>query len=441
MAIDFKSNINLGGLQLQKAALHPLSAAPSGPSEGQVYWNTDSDKLYVSDGTAWIDVSGDVRQIDAGGGISVSGGSGGTATVSLSHLGLESLTAIGGEAPVDSIFFYDVSASTSAYLTCSTSTGIEISGTVLQLDSIPNASLANSGITVTGGAGLTATAGATALGGTTTVDVGQGTGIDVTTNAVAVKGASALTDDTLVMWDDTNGKFIDSPLSDDGTSVTVGDSRNLIIAGNLTVQGATTTVDSNTVNIGDNILVLNADEAGTPSQDAGIEVERGTGTNASFLWIEGDDYWKTSGDFAIGNIAEITSVPAVSKFLIATGSNGITKYATLNNVASSLGMGNHTILLDAANRDNVQKNTDGDVYEVHHGLGTKFVTVTILHATTFEEVMVKTTRETTNKVKVHFAVAPSDGDYICMTSKVGVEDTGNIGANFGDTGGGGTEAP
>jgi hypothetical protein len=441
MAIDFKSNINLGGLQLQKAALHPLSSAPSNPAEGQVYWNTGDDKLYVSDGTAWIDVSGDVRQIDAGGGISVSGGSGGTATVSLSHLGLENLAAITGEAPVDSIFFYDVSASTSAYLTCSTSTGIEISGTVLQLDSIPNASLANSGITVTGGAGLTATAGATALGGTTTVDVGQGTGIDVTTNAVAVKGASALTDDTLVMWDDTNGKFIDSPLSDDGTSVTVGDSRNLIIAGNLTVQGATTTVDSNTVNIGDNILVLNADEAGTPSQDAGIEVERGTGTNASFLWIEGDDYWKTSGDFAIGNIAEITSVPAVSKFLIATGSNGITKYATLNNVASSLGMGNHTILLDAANRDNVQKNTDGDVYEVHHGLGTKFVTVTILHATTFEEVMVKTTRETTNKVKVHFAVAPSDGDYICMTSKVGVEDTGNIGANFGDTGGGGTEAP
>jgi hypothetical protein len=441
MAIDFKSNINLGGLQLQKAALHPLSSAPSNPAEGQVYWNTGDDKLYVSDGTAWIDVSGDVRQIDAGGGISVSGGSGGTATVSLSHLGLESLTAIGGEAPVDSIFFYDVSASTSAYLTCSTSTGIEISGTVLQLDSIPNASLANSGITVTGGAGLTATAGATALGGTTTVDVGQGTGIDVTTNAVAVKGASALTDDTLVMWDDTNGKFIDSPLSDDGTSVTVGDSRNLIIAGNLTVQGATTTVDSNTVNIGDNILVLNADETGDPSQDAGIEVERGTGTNASFLWIEGDDYWKTSGDFAIGNIAEITSVPAVSKFLIATGSNGITKYATLNNVASSLGMGNHTILLDAANRDNVQKNAGGDVYEVHHGLGTKFVTVTILDATSFEEVMVKTSRETTNKVKVHFAVAPSDGDYICMTSKVGVEDTGNIGANFGDTGGGGTEAP
>ena len=127
--------------------------------------------------------------------------------------------------------------------------------------------------------------------------------------------------------------------------------------------------------------------------------------------------------------------------MIATGSNNVTKYATLGNVASSLGLGNHTILLDAANRDNVQKNGTGEVYEVYHGLGTKYVMVTILDATTFEEVMVETTRPTANTVKVHFAVAPSDGDYICMTSKVGVEDTANAGANFGDTGGGGTEAP
>ena len=131
MAIKYKSNIDLGGLALQFATLHPASSAPTNPSptEGQVYWDTGDDKLYISDGSSWIDVSGDVRQIDAGGGIAVSGGSGGTATVSLSHLGLESLAAVSGESAVDSIFFYDVSESTSAYLTCSTSTGIEISGT------------------------------------------------------------------------------------------------------------------------------------------------------------------------------------------------------------------------------------------------------------------------------------------------------------------------
>ena len=56
---------------------------------------------------------------------------------------------------------------------------------------------------------------------------------------------------------------------------------NVIVGGNLTVNGTTTTVNSNTVNIGDNIIVLNSDETGTPSQNAGFEVERGTEDNVS----------------------------------------------------------------------------------------------------------------------------------------------------------------
>jgi len=447
MAIIYKSNIDLGGLQLQNAAIHPTDTQPATGTEGQVYFNTSSGnkKLYVYDGSAWIDVTGDIRSISAGTGIGVTNGSGGDAEVSLSHLGLESLTAISSES-ADEIFMYDTSLGGAAYLSVNTASGITIdsANNDLKLSSIPNSSLSNSSITVTGGAGLTATAGATSLGGSTTIAVGAGTGITVNTDDVAIKNAGNFSDNTILMWDDTNGQLVDSAITDDGTTIELGSdssTRNVVVSGNLTVSGTTTTVDSNTVNIGDNIIVLNADETATPSQDAGIEIERGTETNASFLWIEGDDYWKTSGKFAIGAIDEITSVPAASKFLIGTGTNNVTKYATLANVASSLGLGNHTILLDAANRDNVQKNAGGDVYEVWHGLGTKYVMVTILDATTFEEIMVETTRPTTNTVKVHFAVAPDDGDYICMTSKVGVEDTANLGNNFGDSGGGGTEAP
>jgi len=447
MAIIYKSNIDLGGLQLQNAAIHPTDTQPATGTEGQVYFNTSSGnkKLYVYDGSAWIDVTGDIRSISAGTGIGVTNGSGGDAEVSFSHLGLESLTAISSES-ADEIFMYDTSLGGAAYLSVNTASGITIdsANNDLKLSSIPNSSLSNSSITVTGGAGLTATAGATSLGGSTTIAVGAGTGITVNTDDVAIKNAGNFSDNTILMWDDTNGQLVDSAITDDGTTIELGSdssTRNVVVSGNLTVSGTTTTVDSNTVNIGDNIIVLNADETATPSQDAGIEIERGTETNASFLWIEGDDYWKTSGKFAIGAIDEITSVPAASKFLIGTGTNNVTKYATLANVASSLGLGNHTILLDAANRDNVQKNAGGDVYEVWHGLGTKYVMVTILDATTFEEIMVETTRPTTNTVKVHFAVAPDDGDYICMTSKVGVEDTANLGNNFGDSGGGGTEAP
>lgn len=67
---------------------------------------------------------------------------------------------------------------------------------------------------------------------------------------------------------------------------------NLTLSGDLTVNGTTTTVNSNTVNIGDNIIVLNSDETSTPSQNAGIEIERGTSTNASLIWDETDDVWE-----------------------------------------------------------------------------------------------------------------------------------------------------
>ena len=71
---------------------------------------------------------------------------------------------------------------------------------------------------------------------------------------------------------------------------------NVIITGNLTVSGTTTSVNSNTVNIGDNIIVLNSDESGTPSQDGGIEIERGTSTNVRFQFKESTDRWQFSND-------------------------------------------------------------------------------------------------------------------------------------------------
>lgn len=68
------------------------------------------------------------------------------------------------------------------------------------------------------------------------------------------------------------------------------------IVQNLIVNGTTTTVNSNDVNIADSTLTLNADETGTPSQDAGIVIERGTAPNKSFLWDESEDEWSTSGE-------------------------------------------------------------------------------------------------------------------------------------------------
>jgi co-chaperonin GroES (HSP10) len=123
-----------------------------------------------------------------------------------------------------------------------------------------------------------------------------GTGVTITNGSVAI-GQSVGTGDNVEF-----NKVTTDNIDGDGTSITLDPSADgtnngtVIVAGNLTVNGTTTSVNSNEVNIGDAIIVLNADETGTPSQDAGIEIERGTGTNKVFMWNESDTAWDLGGE-------------------------------------------------------------------------------------------------------------------------------------------------
>lgn len=93
----------------------------------------------------------------------------------------------------------------------------------------------------------------------------------------------------------------------------------LVITGNLTVQGTTTTIDSNTVSVGDSIVLLNGDYTGAaPSENAGIEVERGTQPNTTLLWNEGTDRWTFTNDGTTYYNVPITS----DLTLNATTTNG-----------------------------------------------------------------------------------------------------------------------
>ena len=68
---------------------------------------------------------------------------------------------------------------------------------------------------------------------------------------------------------------------------------NSTISGNLTVQGTTTSIDTTNLVIEDNIVVLNKNQTGTPANSlkSGIEVERGSASNAKFYWDESSDKW------------------------------------------------------------------------------------------------------------------------------------------------------
>ena len=80
---------------------------------------------------------------------------------------------------------------------------------------------------------------------------------------------------------------------DSGSPTFGGD---VTITGNLTVNGTTTTLNTETLTVDDNIIVLNNNEAGTPSQNAGIEVERGTSANVDIRWNETTDKWQFTND-------------------------------------------------------------------------------------------------------------------------------------------------
>ena len=86
-------------------------------------------------------------------------------------------------------------------------------------------------------------------------------------------------------------------VTNSGTAYTVGlpsdvtISNDLTVTGNLTVNGTTTTLNTDTLAVEDNIVLLNSNITGSPSTNAGIEVERGTSTNASITWNETSDKW------------------------------------------------------------------------------------------------------------------------------------------------------
>ena len=84
----------------------------------------------------------------------------------------------------------------------------------------------------------------------------------------------------------------------DGTTALTVNSSGVIVAGNFTVSGTTTTVNSNTIALADNIITLNSDATGTPTQNAGIEVERGDEANVQLRWNEGSSIWTFTNDGA-----------------------------------------------------------------------------------------------------------------------------------------------
>ena len=71
---------------------------------------------------------------------------------------------------------------------------------------------------------------------------------------------------------------------------------NLSVGGNLSVTGNIITVNTTTLMVEDNKIVINSTASGVPSENCVIEVERGSSDNVSIRWNETTDAWQLTND-------------------------------------------------------------------------------------------------------------------------------------------------
>ena len=143
---------------------------------------------------------------------------------------------------------------------------------------------------------------------------GGGTSGDVTLNVIGGDGITAAADEITV----------DATVVRTSGAQTIAGaktfSNDAIFNGNLTVNGTQTILNTETLTVDDNLIVLNNNESGTPSADAGIEVERGTSTNVKLQFDEGDDKWQFTNDGSTYN--DLLTVSQVEALFSVTDAGG-----------------------------------------------------------------------------------------------------------------------
>jgi hypothetical protein len=344
MAIKFFKSIDLTHNELQNAKLHLTGTTPQ-EDEGKIYFDTGTNTVKV-----YVDYE--------------------SATDTWETVAFQSW-ATGEFDPAGT------DNSTNVTLVTTSHDYLSITGQQITLGTIQNDDLQNSSIEVDGtDISLGGSVTTLQLGTTSTTALAGDTAVDNVSNANLLTALAAL---------ESSGGTANQ-------NITIGTDPGdtIVITGSLTVQGTTTTLNTEIVTIEDNIILLNSNVAGSGNgTDAGIEVERGDDANVSLFWDESASAWTVS------------NTEGTYEILQSVG--GTTFKVDLNVSESSVGKA-------------------GNTYTVTHSLGTKDVLVQVVDISdaspTHETVFTENQRPTTNTVTIAFANTVADGDYRVLISQV-----------------------
>ena len=175
-----------------------------------------------------------------------------------------------------------------------------------------------------GGAGTVATFTADAQGRLTAAG---NSAISITASQISDKGTNLVTGLTGTAGEITvSNSGVGAVTLSLPANVTI--SNNLVVTGNLTVSGNVTTVNTEQLNVEDNIITLNSGVTGAPTLNSGIEVNRGTSTDVSILWNETSDKWTFTNDGTnYANFGDVTAAALIA----AAGGDGTAGQALTTN--------------------------------------------------------------------------------------------------------------
>jgi hypothetical protein len=427
MARLFVTNIDLNKNELLNARIQNLSAAPSNPVLGQIYYDSTTNTMYYYNGLAspngpWISMSGSTEVIQDVIGAAIVGGVGltstyndaaGTTTIDLDNTAVTA-GSYGSTTKIPT-FTVDAQGRLTAASEADVATNLSVAGDTgtdtvnLLTDTLTvaggegidvavtnntvtisgeDASTTNKGIASFNSTDFTVTSGAVSLNKDPVITLsGDVNGTGTMTNLGDVTITTTVQPNSVALGTDTTGDYVQnilgtanevtvSPTSGEGTTVTIGlpddvtITNNLNVGGNLNVTGTINSVNTTQVNIVDNKINLNTDFTGAPTADAGIRVERGTGADVEVLWNETADNWTLTN-------------------------NGTNYHAIARKYAENL-----------ANPDTLT------ALVVTHNLGSDDVTVQVFE-TAGLKALVETDVERTsaNTITLRFATAPASGAY------------------------------
>ena len=364
--MKFLTNIDLNKNQIINVAVHNNAGNPSSPVQGQIYFDTTVGvkKLYLYNGTAWVEIMGDITSVVAGAGLT-GGGTGGDVTLDVN---VDNATI---EVNADIVRVKDLGITT-AKLNDGAVTTIKLGDNQVTLAKL--ATVANN--TVLGNI-----SGATANVGT----------ITIVTDLASASSTTLVTSSAVKSYIDTNiGALgnLEGAWSTAGGTFPVGSTP---VAGTkkgdywyVSVAG---TVGGVAFNVGD-VIIAKIDAASTTLASDWIQLE-------------------VNRDQATESVLGVSRIATQAE--TNTGTND-TAYVTPLKMVTYL---NNAVGGYAANVGNASATS----FTLTHSLGTRDVIVLIYDNATYEQIYADVAMTSTTVVTVSFATAPASSAYRVVIKK------------------------